>query len=147
MLVEGLSRGRCQLGRQPAESLAGKEGPFPQRRPHLDGDLVEGLSSSPRSHVSCVLMTWQLAPASKSDPGENKAEATLTFVFEPRKSAGVIARKRLHYSGRPDSGWRGPHTGMTTRKWGSLGPPERLAPPGMSYTSLPVSRCPHGVRF
>ena len=107
MLVQGLSQGRRQPRRQSAESLTGEEGPFPQWHPHLDGDLVEGLSSLPSSHASCVLMTQQLVPASKSDPGENKAEAPLTFVFEPQKSAGVTARKPFHYSGRPNSGWRG----------------------------------------
>ena len=122
MLVQGLSQGRRQPRRQSAESLTGEEGPFPQWHPHLDGDLAEGLSSLPSSHASCVLMTQQLVPASKTDPGENKAEAPLTFVFEPQKSAGVTARKPFHYSGRPNSGWRGPHTGMNTRKWGSLGP-------------------------
>ena len=117
MLVQGLSQGRRQLGRQSAESLTGEEGPFPQWRPHLDGDLAEGLSSLPSSHVSCVLMTQQLVPASKSDPGENKAEAPLTFVFEPQKSENLSITQV-----GPIQGGGGPHTGMNTRKWGSRGP-------------------------
>lgn len=62
MLVQVSHEADVRLGRQPAKA-GWQEGPF-----HSSATWMvtwrEGLSSSPRSHVSCVLMTRQrLQPA------------------------------------------------------------------------------------
>ena len=112
ILIQDLSQGRCPAGRQSAKSSTGEKGPFPQRHPHRDGDLAEGLSSLPSPHVSCVLMTWQLVLASKSDPGEDKTAAaaeslqsclTLCDPIDgsPPGSPSLGFSRQQHWSGLP----------------------------------------------
>ena len=112
ILIQDLSQGRCPAGRQSAKSSTGEKGPFPQRHPHRDGDLAEGLSSLPSPHVFCVLMTWQLVLASKSDPGEDKTAAaaeslqsclTLCDPIDgsPPGSPSLGFSRQQHWSGLP----------------------------------------------